>query len=411
MAHLEPTVIASLLRSNTPDRFWQCERPSCDNYWAEALVQAESKLGLPRAPRDGLELLSLTLGEQQFGESVWRLSPSRRLYYVVKPLLRRTLRSMLRKAFLGASWRAFKLGWPIEPRYVAYLYEILRQYLFLCGQATVAFSPLWPHSKRFAVVLTHDIESEVGQSNACQVADIDDAHGFKSSFNFVPERYPLNWQVIEWLRERGCEIGVHGLYHDGKLFSSRAEFMRRATRINQHLKAFDAVGFRSPCTLRQPEWMQALEIEYDLSFFDTDPFEPMPGGVMTLWPFRLGKFIELPYTLPQDSTIATVGHARSPDLWIQKATFIARYGGMVLLNMHPDYLLQDGLGHTYVAFLDWLCQQDDYWAALPRQVAQWWRDRDTATPEALAPWSAGTSYATLVNGVVQICTTLDKESQ
>ena len=31
--------------------------------------------------------------------------------------------------------------------------------------------------------------------------------------------------------------------------------------------------------------MQALEIEYDLSFFDTDPCEPIPGGTMSIWPF------------------------------------------------------------------------------------------------------------------------------
>ena len=43
--------------------------------------------------------------------------------------------------------------------------------------------------------------------------------------------------------------------------------------------------------------MRHLEIEYDLSFFDTDPFEPIPGGTMSIWPFFIGHFVELPYTL------------------------------------------------------------------------------------------------------------------
>lgn len=33
---------------------------------------------------------------------------------------------------------------------------------------------------------------------------------------------------------------------------------------------------------RHPLWMQSLDIEYDLSFFDTDPYEPMAGGSMSM---------------------------------------------------------------------------------------------------------------------------------
>jgi hypothetical protein len=43
-----------------------------------------------------------------------------------------------------------------------------------------------------------------------------------------------------------------------------------------------------------PEWLQALDIPYDLPFFDTDPYEPMPGGTKSICPFTLGWFVELP---------------------------------------------------------------------------------------------------------------------
>ena len=53
----------------------------------------------------------------------------------------------------------------------------------------------------------------------------------------------------------------------------------------------------------------ALDIQYDLSTFDTDPFEPQPDGVGTIFPFwvdnkrnKNGGYVELPYTLPQDFT-------------------------------------------------------------------------------------------------------------
>ena len=34
-------------------------------------------------------------------------------------------------------------------------------------------------------------------------------------------------------------------------------------------------------------------MQYDLSFFDTDPFEPIPVGTMSIWPFMLGNFVEI----------------------------------------------------------------------------------------------------------------------
>jgi predicted deacetylase len=54
----------------------------------------------------------------------------------------------------------------------------------------------------------------------------------RSSWYFVPERYPIDRAVLEQLRQRGHEIGVHGLSHTGKLFSSRTEFTARLPRIN-----------------------------------------------------------------------------------------------------------------------------------------------------------------------------------
>ena len=109
--------------------------------------------------------------------------------------------------------------------------------------------------------------------------------GFKSSFNFVPERYPITHQVISKLIEEGFEVGVHGLKHDGKLFSSKRIFKERAIRINEYLKEWNAVGFTSPSMHRNLNWNHALNILYDISTFDTDPFEPRPQGIRTIFPF------------------------------------------------------------------------------------------------------------------------------
>jgi hypothetical protein len=210
------------------------------------------------------------------------------------------------------------------------------------------------------------------------VAELEERLGFRSSFNFVAERYPLDRGLIRDLQSRGFEVGVHGLKHDGRLFSSRREFERRAAKINDHLRALGAVGFRSPLTHRNPEWMQSLDIEYDLSFFDTDPYEPLPGGTMSLWPFQLGRFLELPYTLVQDFTLTDVLRETTPALWLQKLEFLERFNGMALLNTHPDYLRSEGRFELYADFLQQIRYRDNYWSALPRDVARWWRERAEA---------------------------------
>ena len=48
------------------------------------------------------------------------------------------------------------------------------------------------------------------------------------------------------LEQSGFEVGVHGLEHDGKLYSSKATFAAKASRIREYLQRWNACGFRSP---------------------------------------------------------------------------------------------------------------------------------------------------------------------
>jgi peptidoglycan/xylan/chitin deacetylase (PgdA/CDA1 family) len=226
-----------------------------------------------------------------------------------------------------------------------------------------------------ALVLTHDVESSAGQEFVRSVADLEEGLGFRSSFYFVSEGYHVDTSLLNELRQRGFEVGLHGLRHDTQPFSSRQHFLRAAEKINHYLAEFEAVGFRAPLTIRNPEWMQELDIEYDLSFFDTDPFEPMPGGAMSIWPFFVGHYVELPYTLVQDYTLMSVVGETTPRLWLEKVDFIHRYHGMALVIVHPDYLRQPAYYAIYREFLRHMSQRKDYWHALPRDVARWWRKR------------------------------------
>jgi hypothetical protein len=376
-------VSTELYASNHPSRFWKLmlkPEPTPEE-WAAAAVAAahllpESALHRGTAIPD---LLQMTLGEGQFGADHWRLSRARRFYYRVKPALPRWLITRLRRVHRHAIDGAgdFELGWPVEDRYPRFLWETVGRLMEARNEDEAPFLCFWPEGRSSAFVLTHDVETARGQAQVPAVADLEERLGFRSSFNFVLERYPLDRQLIRDLLRRGFEVGVHGLKHDGRLYSSRKEFERQAQRINRHVSAFGAVGFRSPLTHRHPDWMQSLDVEYDLSFFDTDPYEPIPGGTMSVWPFQLGRFVELPYTLAQDFTLTHVLRESSPRLWLEKMAFLDHFFGMGLVNTHPDYL-DGGRLELYLDFLEQIRCRGDRWHALPREVARWWRLRGSA---------------------------------
>jgi glycosyltransferase involved in cell wall biosynthesis len=259
--------------------------------------------------------------------------------------------------------------------------------------------PGWPDGKKFAVILTHDIEGKTGLKKCRQLMELEMALGFCSSFNFIPKGdYAVPTAVREELEQSGFEVGVHDLEHDGRLFSSLSRFKKRATQINHYLRAWNAVGFRSGFMLHNLDWLHQLDIEYDLSTFDTDPFEPQPEGHHTIFPFWVPRpaspnnssdhaslnslsagYVELPYTLPQDSTLFGLLGEKTADIWLQKVDWIAEHGGMVLLDTHPDYMNfggATGMGgvypiRLYAELLEYLRSKyrGQYWNVLPRDAA------------------------------------------
>lgn len=267
--------------------------------------------------------------------------------------------------------------------------------------------PGWPEGKQFPVVLTHDVEGLRGLNRCRQLAEIEMEHGFRSSFNFIPQgEYEVPTELITWLRENGFEVGVHDLRHDGTLFQSRERFRKDSVAINQQLKTWGAVGFRAGFMLHKLDWLHDLEIEYDSSTFDVDPFEPQPDGTQTIFPFWVpkpdpeadafpgkpagngtaptgGGYIELSYTLVQDYNLFIVLQQRSIDIWKKKLSWLAEKGGMAMLDTHPDYMAMPGNPVSAYEFplqyyRDFLAHIQKeyagrYWAALPREVAAYCR--------------------------------------
>jgi len=133
--------------------------------------------------------------------------------------------------------------------------------------------------------------------------------------------------------------------------------------------------------------LHSLDIEYDASTFDTDPFEPQPDGVGTIFPFWVpgqnGRpgYVELPYTLPQDFLLFILLQEKGIGIWKKKLDWIAQHGGMALFITHSDYMDFHNSNHYekyppqyYKDFLNYIKTryQGQYWHALPREIAKFW---------------------------------------
>ena len=249
--------------------------------------------------------------------------------------------------------------------------------------------PGWPDGHRFALVLTHDVDTARGLARCSELARLERERGFRSAFYFVPEgRYTLQDDLRESLARDGFEVGVHGLYHDWKTFLSRGVFERRASRIRDYAKQWKAGGFRAPSMIRNLDWIGELGFDYDSSSFDNDPFEPQPQSAGTIFPYWVQsrttgkKYVEMPYTLPQDHTLYVILQERGADVWKKKLDWIAAHGGMAMPIVHPDYLCLHGKPgfeefpvEWYLEFLDYVKQNYSgrYWSALPHEVAAYFR--------------------------------------
>jgi len=311
-----------------------------------------------------------------------------KIYYVLKPVIARRLQVLLRRTRAKSSQSSFPL-WPIEEK----LERLKRQIVITCTKTRdeIPFVWFWPHGKAFSFVITHDVETQKGLGNIQRICEIERKYGFKSSWNFVPERYPVDVRLLEEIVDAGFEVGIHGLKHDGKLFSSRRVFDERMSKIEEYRSEWGAVGFRSPATHRNRDWMENMPFEYDSSFPDTDPYEPQPGGCLSVFPFFIGNLVELPITLAQDHTLFEILRCKDISIWKQKIDWIEKMNGMALVIVHPDYMRPGGgrgkdSGYPveyYEELLQYVKNKDHCWHALPREMAQWWRERNASeiTPD------------------------------
>jgi hypothetical protein len=300
-------------------------------------------------------------------------------YYSLRPLFGVSLRKHLQKLFLRG-WDAIPFPhWPVDTT-VEQLFERL-MVLTLKSQRmeAVPFIWFWPEGASSCIMMTHDVETGAGVDFCSKLMDIDDVWGTRASFQIVPEeRYPVTTQLLDSIRGRRFEVNVQDLNHDGRLFSNRKEFLVRAEAINRYVNRFGSRGFRSAAMYRNPDWYEALDISYDLSIPNTAHLEPQRGGCCTVFPYFIGKILELPLTTIQDYSLFHILNDYSIELWKRQIGLIQQRHGLVSFIIHPDYIIAKRARDIYLALLEHLTQlreEGKIWAAIPGEVDQWWRER------------------------------------
>jgi hypothetical protein len=94
-----------------------------------------------------------------------------RIYYGLKPFVPQSIRTAIRRKLAVRLRKQIGDVWPIMPG----------------SERAPENWPGWPGNKKFAFVLTHDVESETGLGRCRSLMKLEQQLGFRSSFNFIPE--------------------------------------------------------------------------------------------------------------------------------------------------------------------------------------------------------------------------------
>ena len=305
------------------------------------------------------------------------------LYYFIRPLLPVAVRKHLQKIrFRG--WEKIPFPhWPVDRT----VDNVLEQVLLLSMRAQnlkqIPFIWFWPKGASSCALITHDVETSRGVDLCGKLMDVNDSFGIKASFQVIPEeRYHVTAAFLQSIRDRGFEVVVHDLNHDGHLFRDRERFVERAAKINAYGKEFGATGFRAGVLYRNQLWYDLLDFEYDMSVPNVAHLDPQRGGCCTVMPYFVGKVLEIPVTTTQDYTLFHILNDYSTTLWERQIELIMEKHGLISVVIHPDYITGARANYSYEGLLAHLAQlkvRRNLWVTTPGEVNTWWRQRSEMT--------------------------------
>lgn len=339
----------------------------------------DAKLRLPFDPTEIIDNLRMERYANTRARGRTFESVLRRLYYLLRPLTNLPVRTQVQK-FHSRNWKKLSFPkWPVDATVEDICDRLLLLSMEAKGVERVPFVWFWPDGASACLMMTHDVETEAGRDHCEDLMDVDDSFGIKASFQIVPEkRYAVSPNLLESMRNRGFEVGIQDLNHDGRLFDSKEEFLRRVRIINRYGRDYGAKGFRAAALYRNPEWYDAFEFAFDMSVPNVAHLDPQRGGCCTVMPYFIGDILELPVTTIQDYTLFHLLNERSVELWKNQVELIQQKNGLASFIVHPDYVIERDTISVYESLLGYLRELNEkmpIWFALPSDVDAWWRAR------------------------------------
>jgi hypothetical protein len=348
---------------------------------ASDVTTHDSAVVLPFDPSEVIENLRLERYENRSGYSVpsrWKKS-LKSAYYAVRPWMHPNLRQKVQRAYL-TGWRRIAFPhWPVDTTVEDLNEQLLLRCMKANGVDAVPFVWFWPDDARACVLMSHDVEERRGLDFCTELMDMDDSAGIRASFHLIPEgRYQISTPLVQAFRDRGFEVNIHDLNHDGRLFRDNDEFSRRAVRINRYGKMYGATGFRSGVLYRNQDWFGALDFSFDMSVPNVAHLDPQRGGCCTVNPYFIGKILVIPLKTTQDYMLFHLLGEFCMDLWTIQTSAFFEENGLISFLVHPDYIIESRARDTYRRLLDYLCHlrsSERLWFALPGEIDEWWRAR------------------------------------
>ena len=262
-------------------------------------------------------------------------------------------------------------GWPVAPAA-----DVL---LHMQGMLARRKNITWPHGKKYAFWLTHDVDTGKGLRLLPRFLELEEKYGIRSTNFLVGKYYDMPGEILEKVRHGRHEIGLHGDTHDALLpYLSREQILNRLDACRSFMDENEITGFRAPSLLVSEELDKVVEkrFAYDSSIPDTELHMPDSdaSGCCSVFPFFQGNLLKIPITLPMDSSLIFLGYTPEEilKLWLEKLAWIKKLGGIVTVVTHSEkhFSANPEMLGVYQSLLEMIAADREVWIATGKEVFQ-----------------------------------------
>lgn len=265
--------------------------------------------------------------------------------------------------------RKITLNKPSNGSYNRLIYKIRKK---------LNLTPLLWNGKKSAICITYDIDNSLSYEYINEIMKTNERYGIVGTFNFVTHYdYKIEKELIQFLTAGGCEIGLHGYFHDiGLAYRKKNKIKERLSRAINEIPC-QVKGFRSPALSVSKALFEVLTeigFEYDSSLPVTSPFYKSVGASFPYFYPGLDLW-EIPLTI-QDDTFFRDANLNEREAWEVLLSVIedtTNFGGVSVINLHPNIIKEKR--RFYENFLNHLKNNNQYWVCTMYDLVKSMKER------------------------------------